>query len=113
DPNFFDGCEVVVTRELVNQRLPPPPPAAPAAAPPGGGAGAGPPRAPPPTPPPRGPRPPAAEWGDDGRATLWCSTQNAQDTRSEVAGWLGIDAAQLRGITPAVGGGLGRNSGAR
>ena len=85
DPNLFDGCEVVVTRELINQRL--------AAS-------------------PLETRAAAAEWGDDGRATLWCSTQNAQDTRSEVAGWLGIDAAQLRVITPDVGGGFGAKIGA-
>ena len=41
DPNLFDGCEVVVTRELVNQRL--------AAS-------------------PLETRAAAAEWGDDGRA---------------------------------------------
>jgi aerobic carbon-monoxide dehydrogenase large subunit len=85
DPNLFDGCEVVITRELVNQRL--------AAS-------------------PLETRAAAAEWGDDGRATLWCSTQNAQDTRSEVAGWLGIDAEQLRVITPDVGGGFGAKIGA-
>ena len=32
------------------------------------------------------PAPPPREWGDDGRVTLWCSTQNAQATRDEVAG---------------------------
>ena len=54
----------------------------------------------------------AAQWGDDGRLTLWCSTQNAQATRGEVAGWLGIEAARLRVITPDVGGGFGAKIGA-
>ena len=83
--DLFDGCEVVVTAEIVNQRL--------AAA-------------------PLETRAAAAQWGDDGRLTLWCSTQNAQATRDEVAGWLGIDAAQLRVITPDVGGGFGAKIGA-
>ncbi len=86
DPDLFDGCEVVVTREIVNQRL--------AAA-------------------PLETRAASAEWGEDGRLTLWCSTQAAQATRDEVAGWLGIDAEQVRVITPDVGGGFGAKIGAR
>jgi Aerobic-type carbon monoxide dehydrogenase, large subunit CoxL/CutL homologs len=65
DEHLFDGCDVVVTREINNQRL--------AAA-------------------PLETRAAAAVWGEDGRLTLWCSTQNAQSARDEVAGWLGIDA---------------------
>ena len=86
DPELFDGCDVVVTREIVNQRL--------AAA-------------------PLETRAASAEWGEDGRLTLWCSTQAAQATRDEVAGWLGIDAKQVRVITPDVGGGFGAKIGAR
>ncbi|MGI9002782.1 MAG: xanthine dehydrogenase family protein molybdopterin-binding subunit [Pseudonocardia sp.] len=89
DEHLFDGCEVVVTREIVNQRL--------AAV-------------------PLETRAAAAVWrpdGDgDGRLTLWCSTQNAQSARTEVAGWLGIDAAQVHLITPDVGGGFGAKIGA-
>jgi carbon-monoxide dehydrogenase large subunit len=85
DEGLFEGCEVVVTREIVNQRV--------AAA-------------------PLETRGAAAAWGEDGRCTLWASTQNAQQTRAEVAGWLGIDPAQLHVITPDVGGGFGAKIGA-
>jgi aerobic carbon-monoxide dehydrogenase large subunit len=84
DPELFEGCDVVVTREIVNQRL--------AAA-------------------PLETRAASAEWGADGRLALWCSTQAAQATRDEVAGWLGIDAKQVRVITPDVGGGFGAKIG--
>ena len=85
DADLFDGCEVVVTREIVNQRL--------AAA-------------------PLETRAAAAEWGADGRVTLWCSTQAAQTARDEVAGWLGVDGKQVHVITPDVGGGFGAKIGA-
>ena len=85
DDALFDDCEVVVTRKINNQRL--------AAA-------------------PLETRAAAAAWGEDGRLTLWCSTQNAQSTRDEVAGWLGVDAAQVHVITPDVGGGFGAKIGA-
>jgi aerobic carbon-monoxide dehydrogenase large subunit len=81
----FADCEVVVTQELVNQRV--------AAA-------------------PLEVRGAAAVWGEDGRVTLFASTQNAQQTRAEVAGWLGVDAAQVHVITPDVGGGFGAKIGA-
>ena len=85
DEHFFDGCEVVVTRDIVNQRL--------AAA-------------------PLETRAAAAVWGDDGRVTLWASTQNPQSARDEIAGWLGIDAALIHLIAPDVGGGFGAKIGA-
>jgi aerobic carbon-monoxide dehydrogenase large subunit len=85
DEHLFDGCDAVVTADIVNQRL--------AAS-------------------PLETRAAAAQVGDDGRLTLWCSTQNAQATRDEVAGWMGIDAAQLRVVTPDVGGGFGAKIGA-
>jgi carbon-monoxide dehydrogenase large subunit len=84
DPELFEGCDVVVTREIVNQRL--------AAA-------------------PLETRAASAEWGADGRLVLWCSTQAAQAARDEVAGWLGIDAKQVHVITPDVGGGFGAKIG--
>jgi carbon-monoxide dehydrogenase large subunit len=83
--DLFDGCEVVITREIVNQRL--------AAA-------------------PLEVRGAAAVWGSDGRLTLWPSTQNAQQTKAEVAGWLGVEPAQIHVITPDVGGGFGAKIGA-
>jgi aerobic carbon-monoxide dehydrogenase large subunit len=85
DEHLFDGCDVVVTKEIVNQRL--------AAA-------------------PLETRAASAVWGDDGRVTLWCSTQGAQSARDEVAGWLGVEASQVHVITPDVGGGFGAKIGA-
>mgnify|MGYP001333701225 CR=1 FL=1 len=85
DDHLFDDCEVVVTREIVNQRL--------AAA-------------------PLETRAAAAAWGDDGRLTLFASTQNAQMARDEVAGWLGIEPSQVHVILPDVGGGFGAKIGA-
>jgi aerobic carbon-monoxide dehydrogenase large subunit len=90
DEHLFDGCDVVVTREIVNQRL--------AAV-------------------PLETRAASAVWGPgpdggDERVTLWCSTQNAQQARDQVAGWLGIDAARVRVVAPDVGGGFGAKIGA-
>jgi carbon-monoxide dehydrogenase large subunit len=85
DDHIFDDCEVVVTREIVNQRL--------AAA-------------------PLETRAAAAVWGDDGRLTLFASSQNAQMARDEVAGWLGIEPSQVHVILPDVGGGFGAKIGA-
>jgi carbon-monoxide dehydrogenase large subunit len=83
--DFFADCEVVVSREIVNQRV--------AAA-------------------PLETRAASAYWGEDGRCTIFCSTQNAQSARDEVAGWLGMDAKDLRLILPDVGGGFGAKIGA-
>ncbi|MCY7342652.1 MAG: xanthine dehydrogenase family protein molybdopterin-binding subunit [Pseudonocardia sp.] len=85
DEHLFDGCDVVVTREIVNQRL--------AAA-------------------SLETRAATAVWGEDGRVTVWCSTQNAQAARDAIAGWLGIDVALVHVITPDVGGGFGAKIGA-
>ncbi|GAA1867717.1 xanthine dehydrogenase family protein molybdopterin-binding subunit [Pseudonocardia ailaonensis] len=83
--DLFADCEVVVTREIVNQRV--------AAA-------------------PLETRAASAFWGDDGRCTIFCSTQNAQSARDEVAGWMGLDTKDLRLILPDVGGGFGAKIGA-
>ncbi len=85
DESLFDGCDVVVTKEIVNQRV--------AAA-------------------SLETRAASAVWGDDGRVTLWCSTQAAQGAKAEVAGWLGVDAGLVHVITPDVGGGFGAKIGA-
>ncbi|HEU0103876.1 MAG TPA: xanthine dehydrogenase family protein molybdopterin-binding subunit [Mycobacteriales bacterium] len=85
DETLFDGCEVVVTQEIHNQRL--------AAAPMEGRAA-------------------AAAPGADGRLTLWLSTQAAAAARGAIAGWLGLDPATIRVITPDVGGGFGAKIGA-
>jgi carbon-monoxide dehydrogenase large subunit len=54
----------------------------------------------------------AAAWGDDDRVTAWIPNQGAQDTRASLASMLGLDQADVRIITPAVGGGFGAKFGA-
>ena len=83
--DLFDGCEVVVSRTIVNQRVAPAPMETRAA---------------------------AAVWGADGRLTAWIPNQGAQGTRAALAGMLGIDQAGLRIITPDVGGAFGAKFGA-
>ncbi len=83
--DLFDGCEVVVSRTIVNQRVAPAPMETRAA---------------------------AAAWGADGKLTAWIPNQGAQGTRAALAGMLGIDQAVLRIITPDVGGAFGAKFGA-
>src|SRR6266699_1582264 len=65
---LFDGCEVVVSRTIVNQRVAPAPMETRAA---------------------------AAAWGADGKLTAWIPNQGAQGTRAALAGMLGIDRGAL------------------
>jgi len=81
---FFEGCEVVVTGRYMNQRVAPCPMEV---------------------------RGAAAAWVD-GRLYQWVSTQHAQGVRGAVAGQNGLDAADVRIITPDVGGGFGAKIGA-
>jgi len=83
--DLFDGCEVVVSRTIVNQRLAPAPMETRAA---------------------------VAAYGADGRLTAWIPNQGAQGTRAALAGLLGIDQAALRIVTPDVGGAFGAKFGA-
>jgi aerobic carbon-monoxide dehydrogenase large subunit len=83
--DLFDGCEVVVTQTIANQRVAPAPMETRAA---------------------------AAVWGADGRLTAWIPNQGAQGTRSSLAEQLGLDEAQIRIITPDVGGAFGAKFGA-
>ena len=83
--DLFDGCDVVVTRTIVNQRVAPAPMETRAA---------------------------AAVVGEDGRLTAWIPNQGAQGTRGALAGMLGIDPAGIRVITPDVGGAFGAKFGA-
>jgi aerobic carbon-monoxide dehydrogenase large subunit len=85
DAGLFDGCEAVVTRTIVNQRVAPAPLENRAA---------------------------AAVWGEDGRLTAWVPNQGAQGTRGALAGMLGIDPGAIRVITPDVGGAFGAKFGA-
>ena len=78
--DFFDGCDVVITQRIHNQRVAPCPLEV---------------------------RAGAAQWGADGRLTYWCSTQGAHTWKREVAKGLGVDEQQVRIISPDVGGGFG------
>jgi len=79
DDVSFDGCDVVIERTVVNQRL---------------------------APVPLEPRALAAAWTGD-RLTIWSSTQNPQLARGAIAGAVGLDPALIRVIAPDVGGGFG------
>jgi carbon-monoxide dehydrogenase large subunit len=84
DEASFAGCDVVVERTIVNQRVAPVPLEGRAA---------------------------AACVGHDGRLTVWCSTQNAQIARDTIADRLGMETASIRVIAPDVGGGFGAKVG--
>ncbi len=81
--DLFDGCEVVVTQDVLNQRV--------AAV-------------------PLESRAAAAAWVD-GRLVQWSSTQHAHGVRDALAGVYGLDKAQVRVIAPDVGGGFGAKIG--
>ena len=83
DGAAFEGCDVVVQRTIVNQRLAPVPMEGRAA---------------------------AAQWAE-GRLTVWVSTQNAQISRFVLAGVLGLDPGAIRVVAPDVGGGFGAKVG--
>jgi len=80
DETLFDGCEVVVSGSLVSQRL---------------------------APSPLEPRSSAAVVGEDGRLTVWLSTQTPHQDRDGLARFLGLDPGDVRVIAPDVGGGFG------
>jgi aerobic carbon-monoxide dehydrogenase large subunit len=85
NPDLFDGCEVVVSHTIVNQRVAPAPMETRAA---------------------------AAVWGEDGRLTTWIPNQGAQGTRDNLVELLGLEPGQVRVITPDVGGAFGAKFGA-
>ncbi|HEX7166433.1 MAG TPA: molybdopterin cofactor-binding domain-containing protein, partial [Acidimicrobiales bacterium] len=76
----FSGCDVVVRQRMVNQRVAPCPLEV---------------------------RSAAARWESDGRLTHWASTQGPHSVRDALARVYGIDAAQVRVVSPDVGGGFG------
>ncbi|MGH9250564.1 MAG: xanthine dehydrogenase family protein molybdopterin-binding subunit, partial [Acidimicrobiales bacterium] len=78
-PDALDGCEVVVRRRLVNQRV--------AAC-------------------PLEVRSSAAAWVD-GRLHVWCSTQNPHAVRDALASLYIVDAGDVAVVAPDVGGGFG------
>jgi len=79
----FEGCDVVVSRDIVNQRVAPVPMEGRAA---------------------------AAMWVN-GKLTVWVSTQNAQISRFIMAGAFGLDPDAIRVVAPDVGGGFGAKVG--
>ena len=79
----FAGCQVVIEQAIVNQRVAPVPLEVRAA---------------------------AAIW-QDGKLTVWASTQNAQLARVILAGALQLDPSAVRVIAPDVGGGFGAKIG--
>jgi carbon-monoxide dehydrogenase large subunit len=83
--DLFDGCEVVASATILNQRVAPAPMETRAA---------------------------AAVWGEDGRLTAWIPNQGAQGTKMAIAGMLGLKPDQVRIITPDVGGAFGAKFGA-
>src|SRR6195952_1590541 len=85
DDHLFDDCEIVVSREIVNQRIAPAPMETRAA---------------------------AAVWGEEGRLTTWIPNQGAQGTKAAVAYGLGVEADLVRVVTPDVGGAFGAKFGA-
>jgi carbon-monoxide dehydrogenase large subunit len=82
-PEFFEHCEVVVTERVMNQRV---------------------------APCPLEPRGAAAAWVD-GRLHVWLSTQHAQGAQAPIAGACGVEPAEVRILTPDVGGGFGAKIG--
>jgi xanthine dehydrogenase YagR molybdenum-binding subunit len=53
----------------------------------------------------------AAEWGQDGSLTVWCSTQAVDGTARELAGYFKIPVTQVKCITHYMGGGFGSKFG--
>jgi len=80
DQGLFDGCEAVVTGTVTSTRM---------------------------APSPLEPRSTAAVVGDDGRLTVWLSTQTPHQDRAGIAGILGLEAHDVRVVAPDVGGGFG------
>ncbi len=83
--DLFDGCEVVVSQVIINQRVAPAPMES---------------------------RGAAAVWGADGRLTAWIPNQGAQGTKGGLARMLNLEPSQVRVITPDVGGAFGAKFGA-
>ena len=84
DEHFFDGCEVVVSQRVINQRVAPCPLEV---------------------------RVGAAQWGEDGRLTQWASNQAPHGSKGAIAGLYDLPPEQVRVILPDVGGGFGAKIG--
>jgi len=84
DDAAFEGCEVVVEHDLVNQRV----------------AGC-----------PMEVRSAAATW-HEGRLVVFASTQAPHGVKGTLQAWYGLDETQVRVVAPDVGGGFGPKIGA-
>ena len=80
DPNLFDSSDVVVKGKVISQRL--------AAC-------------------PIEPRSSAAQWGEDGRLTLWIYSQTPHQDKMVLGLLLGLEPENVRVVAPDVGGGFG------
>ena len=80
DPNLFEASDVVVRGKVISQRL--------AAC-------------------PIEPRSSAAQWGEDGRLTLWISSQTPHQDKMVLGLLLGLEPENVRVVAPDVGGGFG------
>ena len=80
DRDLFAGCDIVTAGTLVSQRL---------------------------APCPVEPRATAARVGEDGRLTMWLSTQTPHESRDGLAARLGVPSDRVRVVAPDVGGGFG------
>ena len=80
DEQLFDGCDVVTSGSIFSQRL--------AAC-------------------PVEPRGTIAEFGDDGRLTVWLSTQTPGTDKMVLGLMLGLKQSNVRVVAPDVGGGFG------
>ncbi|HEY1520488.1 MAG TPA: xanthine dehydrogenase family protein molybdopterin-binding subunit [Solirubrobacteraceae bacterium] len=80
DPNLLESSEVVVKGKVISQRL--------AAC-------------------PIEPRSSAAQFGEDGRLTLWISSQTPHQDKMVLGGLLGLEPENVRVVAPDVGGGFG------
>ncbi|MCU1394046.1 MAG: Carbon-monoxide dehydrogenase, molybdopterin binding, large subunit [Ilumatobacteraceae bacterium] len=79
-PIDFGACEVVVRADINNQRVAPSPMEG---------------------------RVAASRWEPDGRLTHWQSCQGSHPVQAKLCEWYGLEPAQVRVITPDVGGGFG------
>ncbi len=80
DEHLFDGCVVVTSGTVLSSRL--------AAC-------------------PVEPRATVAQFGEDGRLTVWLSTQTAHQDKMVLGLMLGLEPDQVRVVAPDVGGGFG------
>jgi aerobic carbon-monoxide dehydrogenase large subunit len=80
DPHIFDGCDVIISATVESQRQ---------------------------SALPLEPRATIAQFGDDGRLTIWLSTQTPHNDKAVLGLCLGLEPDQVRVIGPDVGGGFG------